>query len=110
MVRQFLKEGKENAVSLGYLASAMKMNKRSVRDMISKVNESGEDVICTDAQGRGYYLASNRSEAMAYRRYNHSYGASILRKEKGIDRCIRTKFSTDELTKNQISLADLGLR
>lgn len=110
MVRQFLGKGSENAVSLDYLASASKMSKRAVRDMISKINESGEDVICTDARGKGYYLAASRSEALAYKKYNHSYSASFLRKERGIDRCIKTKFSTDELTKNQISLADLGLR
>lgn len=109
MIRQFLKKGKENAVSLEYLASVCNLNKRTVRDKISSINKSGEDVICTEGIGKGYFIASNIEEAKAYRAYNHSYFNSELEKERGIDRCIKTKFMSDDLTNNQISLSQWGI-
>ena len=109
MIRQFLKEGKENAVSLGYLASVCKLSERTIRDKISSINKSGEDVICTEGIGKGYFIAANLEEAKAYRAYNHSYFKSELEKEKGIDRCIKNKFIKDELSQNQIKLSEFGI-
>ena len=96
-------------MSLEYLASACHLNKRTVRDKISSINKSGEDVICTEGIGKGYFIDANIEEAKAYRAYNHSYFKSELEKEKGIDSCIKNKFMSDDLTKNQISLSQWGI-
>ena len=93
MVRQFLKEGRENAVSLEYLAKACKLSKRKVRDMISDINTSGEEIICSDGRGKGYYIAATKEEADGYIRYNNSYFKSQLEKVKGMERCRDRKFS-----------------
>lgn len=93
MVRQFLKEGKENAVSLEYLMSSLKMSKRAVREMISKINTSGEEIICCEGRGKGYFIAANIDEAKAYMKYNRSYFQSQIDKEKGMKRCIERRFS-----------------
>lgn len=93
MVRRFLQEGKENAVSLEYLMSAMKMSERSVREMISDINTRGEEIICSEGRGKGYFIAANIEEARAYLNYNRSYSKSQYDKEKGIERCIERKFS-----------------
>ena len=93
MVRQFLKKGRENAVSLEYLASACKMSARAVRDMISDINTSGEELICSEGRGKGYFIAANIEEANAYLKYNRSYFQSQIDKERGMKRCIESKFS-----------------
>lgn len=93
MVRQFLKEGRENAVSLEFLSRACNMSKRAVRDMISDINTSGEEIICSEGRGKGYFIAANIEEANAYVKYNRSYFQSQIDKEKGMKRCIERKFS-----------------
>lgn len=93
MVRQFLKEGRENAVSLEYLMTSCGMGGRAVRDMISDINKSGEEIICSEGRGKGYFIAANIEEANAYIAYNRSYFKSQLDKEKGMRACIERKFS-----------------
>lgn len=93
MIRQFLKEGKENAVSLEYLATASKMSKRAVRSMIRDINTSGEEIICCEGIGKGYFIAATIEEANAYVKYNRSYFQSQIDKEKGMKKCIERKFS-----------------
>lgn len=93
MVRQFLKQGKENAVSLENLAKACHLSKRAVRDMISEINTAGEEIICSDGKGKGYYIAATKEEADSYIRYSNSYFKSQLEKVKGMERCRDRKFS-----------------
>lgn len=85
--------GKENAVTLEFLASALKTSKRKVRDEICRINTAGEEIICNSANGSGYYIAANIEEANAYRAYNRSYWLSGIEKDKGIARCIEKRFS-----------------
>lgn len=93
MLLDYLKPGKENAVSLDYLANVSGMNKRTVREEISRINTSGEEIICTERNGTGYYIAATIEEAQSYRNYNRSYWLSGIEKDKGILRCMERKFS-----------------
>lgn len=93
MLLDYLGTGKENAVSLKYLSMASKMSERKVREEISRINTSGEEIICTGADGQGYYIAANIEEAIAYRNYNRSYWQSGIEKDKGIAKCIERRFS-----------------
>lgn len=87
-----LKQGKENALSLEYLSSASGISKRKVRDEINRINTSGEEIICCEGIGKGYFIAANIDEANAYRAYNRSYWRSGIEKDKGIARCIERRF------------------
>lgn len=93
MIIDYLKIGKENAVSLDFLSNMAGISKRSVRDEINRINTSGEEIICNDGNGKGYYIAANLEEAKAYRAYSRSYWKSGLNKDKGISRCMERKFS-----------------
>ena len=93
MLLDYLRTGKDNAVSLDYLVEASGMSRRKVREEISRINTSGEEIICTDANGTGYYIASTLEEAQSYRNYNRSYWLSGIEKDKGILRCMERKFS-----------------
>lgn len=90
---EYIKSGKDNAVSLDYLAQASGMGKRKVRDEINQINTSGKEIICNSGDGSGYYIAANLEEAKAYRAYNRSYWQSGLEKDRGIARCMERKFS-----------------
>ncbi len=93
MITDYLKQGKENAVSLEYLAKASGVNKRKVRDEINRINTASEEIICNAGDGTGYYIAADLEEAKAYRAYNRSYWQSGIEKDKGIARCMERKFS-----------------
>ena len=93
MIIDYLKIGKENAVSLDFLSNMAGISKRSVRDEINRINTSGEEIICNDGNGKGYYIAANLEEAKAYRAYSRSYWKSGLDKDKGISKCMERKFS-----------------
>lgn len=75
-----LETGKENALSLEYLSKKSGMSKRAVRDEINRINTSGEEVICNDGDGLGYYIAANAAEANAYRALIEATGNLVLRK------------------------------
>ncbi len=85
--------GKENSISLDYLSTVTGLSKRKVREEISRINTAGEEIICTEAKGNGYYIAASIEEAQAYRRYNKSYWLSGIEKDKGILKCMERKFS-----------------
>lgn len=93
MITDYLKAGKENAVSLNYLSNVAGISKRAVRDEINKINTAGEEIICNDGNGKGYYIAASLEEAKAYRAYSRSYWKSGLEKDKGIAKCIEKRFS-----------------
>ena len=93
MITDYLKQGKENAVSLEYLAKASGVSKRKVRDEINRINTASEEIICNAGDGTGYYIAADLEEAKAYRAYNRSYWQSGIEKDKGIARCMERKFS-----------------
>ena len=88
-----LNTGKENAVSLKYLSIESGMSERAVRDEINRINTSGEEIICCEGIGKGYFIAANIDEANAYRAYNRSYWKSGIEKDKGIAKCIERRFS-----------------
>ncbi len=89
----YLKQGKENAVSLENLTKASGTSKRKVRDEINRINTAGEEIICNAGDGTGYYIAADLEEAKAYRAYNRSYWQSGIEKDKGIARCMERRFS-----------------
>lgn len=89
----YLKRGKENAVSLEYLAKVSGTSKRKVRDEINRINTAGDEIICNNGDGTGYYIAADLKEAKAYRAYNRSYWQSGIEKDKGIARCMERRFS-----------------
>lgn len=93
MITDYLKQGKENAVSLEYLAKASGVSKRKVRDEINRINTASEEIICNAGDGTGYYIAADLEEAKAYRAYNRSYWQSGIEKDKGIARCMERRFS-----------------
>lgn len=93
MVRNFLGIGKDNAVSLEYLSFVTGISKRKLRDLIREINTSGEEIICCEGIGKGYFIASNIEEANSYIKYNRSYFQSQIDKEKGMKRCVERKFS-----------------
>lgn len=93
MITDYLKHGKENAVSLEYLAKTSGTSKRKVRDEINRINTAGEEIICNSGDGTGYYIAADLEEAKAYRAYNRSYWQSGIEKDKGIARCMERRFS-----------------
>lgn len=88
-----LEAGRDNAKSLEYLSQETGFSKRAVRIEINRINTAGEEIICTDHSGNGYYIAANIEEAQAYRSYNKSYWLSGIEKDKGILRCMERKFS-----------------
>lgn len=93
MITDYLKQGKENAVSLECLARASGTSKRKVRDEINRINTAGEEIICNAGDGTGYYIAADLEEAKAYRAYSRSYWQSGIEKDKGIARCMERRFS-----------------
>ena len=94
---ELLNHGSENAVSLDFLSAMAGMSKRAVREELSRITASGEEVVCTDANGNGYYLAANIEEAYKYRKYNMSYWMSGLEKDKGIQKFIEKKQNEQQL-------------
>ena len=96
---ELLNYGSENAVSLSYLSAMPGMHKRRVRDELSKITESGEECVCTNADGSGYYLASTSEEINRYEAYIQSYIHAGLRKARGIK-----KFKEKKQNEQQICL------
>jgi len=94
---ELLNYGAENAVSLDFLSAMSGMHKRQVRDELSKITESGEECVCTNADGKGYYLASTEDEARKYKAYNWSYIESGLRKDRGIQKFIEKKQNEQQI-------------
>ena len=94
---ELLNYGAENAVSLDFLSAMSGMCKRRVRDELSKITESGEECVCTDAEGNGYYLAATIEEAETYRKYNRSYWMSGIEKDKGIQKFIEKKQNEQQI-------------
>lgn len=92
-----LNHGAENAVSLDFLSAMTGLSRRTVRDELSKITCSGEEVVCTDAEGRGYYLAANIEEAERYRKYNRSYWLSGILKDRGIEKYLETKRNEQQI-------------
>lgn len=92
-----LNHGSENAVSLDFLSAMTGLSRRTVRDELSKITCSGEEVVCTDAEGRGYYLAANIEEAERYRKYNRSYYLSGILKDRGIEKYLETKRNEQQI-------------
>lgn len=97
-VIELLNRGSENAVSLDFLSALSGLNKRKVRDELSKITVSGEEVVCTDAEGNGYYLAATIEEAEKYRKYNRSYWMSGIEKDRGIQKFIEKKQNEQQIT------------
>ena len=92
-----LSHGAENSVSLDFLSAMTGLSRRTVRDELSKITCSGEEVVCTDAEGRGYYLAANIEEAERYRKYNRSYWLSGILKDRGIEKYLETKRNEQQI-------------
>ena len=90
---EILGVGKENAVSLSYLAISLGVDKRKIREEINRINTEGEEIICNLGNGKGYFIAKNLEEAQAYRNYNQSYWKSGIEKDRGLKRCMERKFS-----------------
>lgn len=97
-VIELLKHGAENAVSLDFLSAMSGLSKRKVGYELSKITVSGEEVVCTDAEGNGYYLAANIEEAEKYRKYNRSYWLSGILKDRGIQRFIERKQNEQQIS------------
>ena len=95
---ELLNYGSGNAVSLDFLSAMSGMDKRRVRDELSKITISGDEVVCTDADGKGYYLAANIEEAERYRKYNRSYYLSGILKDRGIGRFIENKQNEQQIS------------
>lgn len=95
---ELLNHGAENAVSLDFLSAMTGMHKRRVRDELSKITISGDEVVCTDAEGKGYYLAANEEEAKKYQVYNWSYVEAGLEKDKGIRKFIERKQNEQQIS------------
>ena len=93
-----LKYGADNAVSLNYIATMTGIGKRACRDEMSRITASGEEVVCTDAKGNGYYLAAGVEEAKRYQRYNKSYLMSSIEKDKGIRKFIERKENEQQIS------------
>ena len=96
-VIELLKHGAQNAVSLDYLSAMSGLSKRKVRDVMSGITVSGYEVVCTDADGNGYYLAATIEEAEKYRRYNRSYWLTGIMKDRGIERFLETKRNENQI-------------
>lgn len=94
---ELLNRGAENAVSLDFLSAMSGLGKRQVRDELSRITVSGEECVCTDAEGNGYYLAANIEEAERYRKYNRSYWMSGIEKDKGIQKYIEKKQNEQQI-------------
>lgn len=94
-VLDYLHSGSNNAVSLTYLADMLDMTERAVREEINRINTSGEEIICNDGNGKGYYIAATLDEAKSYRNYNRSYWESGIEKDKGIARCMERRFANE---------------
>ena len=96
-VIELLKYGAQNAVSLEFLSEMSGLSKRKVREALSAITVSGDEVVCTDANGNGYYMAANIEEAENYRRYNRSYWMSGILKDRGIERYLETKRNENQI-------------
>lgn len=97
-VIELLNHGAKNAVSLDFLSAMSGLSRRDVRDEMSRITTSGEEVVCTDADGTGYYLAETIEEAERYRKYNRSYWMSGIEKDKGIQRFIERKLNEQQIS------------
>lgn len=96
-VLECLDRGAENAVSLEYVVAVTGMSERAVRDEFFRITTSGEEVVCTDGVGKGYYLAADAEEARRYQKYNKSYWLSGIEKDKGIRRFIDRMENEDQM-------------
>lgn len=95
---ELLNHGAENAVSLDFLSAMSGLSKRRVRDELSNITITGDEVVCTDAEGKGYYLAATIEEAERYRKYNRSYYLSGILKDRGIGRFIERKQNEQQIS------------
>lgn len=99
-ILECLQRGKENAVSLEYIAIVTGMNAREVRNEISRITSTGEECICNAGRGKGYFLADSIEEAKSYLKYNSHYLKSFAEKDRGIKKYIENTYS------GQINLPD----
>lgn len=93
-----LKYGSDNAVSLDYISAMTGLGKRACREEMSRITVSGEEVVCTDANGSGYYLAAGIEEAKRCQKYNRSYLLSSIEKDKGIRKFIARKENEQQIS------------
>lgn len=92
-ILECLKKGKENALSLKYIMAVCKLSDRAARDEISRINSSGQEIICNYGNGKGYFIAASEKEANDYIAFCESYCISGWEKVNAMKKCKERKYS-----------------
>lgn len=75
-ILELIPEGRENAVSLAYLADLLQVNERTVKKYVSMIRIQGTPII---GDVCGYYKPADRSELQWYFHLFHKRGITSLR-------------------------------
>lgn len=85
-IAEILPHGKENAISMGHLATYFGTSERDIRSMIHKARCDGS-IICGDSSG--YYLPETREELLRWYRLAKKRSLSGLKALKAARRQLR---------------------
>lgn len=83
----FLRTGKENAITRNELVTLLGLPDRTVRKLIQEARDRGE-VILNAQDGAGYYMSNDVGELERQYRTNRNRALSILRQQKHIRRAL----------------------
>ena len=74
-ILELIPEGRENAVSLAYLAEMLSFNERTIKRYISEIRKNGTPIV---GDQYGYYRPANREELQWYYRIFRKRGLTAL--------------------------------
>ena len=97
----FLKIGKENAITRGELVALLNLPDRTVRRLIQEARDRGE-IIINDSSGAGYFMTDDVGEMKRQYRSNKSRALSVLRQQKYLRRKIREAEQKDQVTMEEV--------
>lgn len=80
-IADYIPEGKENAVSVGYLAAITGLSERKVREEIGYARK--EKCICNFQNGKGYFIAESIEDAKRFRKQETNRLMSIWKALRG---------------------------
>ena len=98
----FLKNGKENAITRRELVSLLNLPDRTVRRLIQEARDRGE-IIINAQDGVGYYMTEDLGEMKRQLATNYSRSLSIMRQQVHLRNKIREIEQREQMTIEEVS-------
>lgn len=97
-VADLINEGKDNAITLTELVIKTGLTERQVRKAIEIIR--CECCVINNQDGKGYYIASNKSEAERYLKQEEARARTIFRRLRGTRKYLEKISGQEEINVN----------